>query len=633
MCSEIPSESRQTGVCALKKEKSRPSRWARIIFPATGLFALFWFICRVLPKPSRAAYPCQQAAAPVASLFVVWLMTVIGSSLAYRHAKKLLGRKRWQAAAACFGLALAGGLAAVVTAPETFVRANPAPEHGPIGEGRGIHPGRVVWVHAPEATDWAGYESAQHWWNAEHTDLAVVEEMMSQALLRLAGKQDGPQAWQALFTHFNQEKGRGQRGYSAGEKIAIKINLTTCNARGREVDLVTYQKKPNILNRVDTSPQMVLALLRQLVYVAGAKQEDITVGDPTGLFPSFMWDMIYPEFPGVRYLDNHGGSGRTRAEFSKTPFYWSTPAAQGKRQDYIPVPFAEADYIINFAVLKGHSAGITVCAKNDYGSLLRCPDGFLRDEGTQNFYDLHRSIPGGAEGNGMGRYRALVDMMGHPHLGGKTMLFLIDGLYGGYYWEGIPRKWTSAPFGDGTRGDWPSSLFASQDPVAIDSVAYDFLLEEWPRVVTGGTGAAGSLRGGAEDYLHEAALAGAPPSGTFYDPSRDGVGLKSLGVHEHWNNPVEKKYSRNLGYDRGIELVALHVSQPEPTLQIERRGPETILSWQGSLPGYRLQVATDLSRPISWQTVDRLPALFQGRNVITNQAAGSKQFFRLIGED
>jgi hypothetical protein len=31
--------------------------------------------------------------------------------------------------------------------------------------------------------------------------------------------------------------------------------------------------------------------------------------------------------------------------------------------------------------------------------------------------------------------------------------------------------------------------------------------------------------------------------------------ISSLGVMEHWNNAVEKKYSRNLGKKTGIELV------------------------------------------------------------------------------
>jgi hypothetical protein len=73
----------------------------------------------------------------------------------------------------------------------------------------------------------------------------------------------------------------------------------------------------------------------------------------------------------------------------------------------------------------------------------------------------------------------------------------------------------------------------------------DFLWEEWPAVVR---------IGGVEDYLHEAALAGNPPSNTIYDPDNDGMRLQSLGVHEHWNNPIDKQYSRNLGTGNGIEL-------------------------------------------------------------------------------
>jgi hypothetical protein len=55
-------------------------------------------------------------------------------------------------------------------------------------------------------------------------------------------------------------------------------------------------------------------------------------------------------------------------------------------------------------------------------------------------------------------------------------------------------------------------------------------------------------------YMREAALADNPPSKTVYDPERDGTRFTSLGVHEHWNNPIDKKYSRNLGKDTGIEL-------------------------------------------------------------------------------
>jgi hypothetical protein len=54
-------------------------------------------------------------------------------------------------------------------------------------------------------------------------------------------------------------------------------------------------------------------------------------------------------------------------------------------------------------------------------------------------------------------------------------------------------------------------------------------------------------------------MADNPPSGTFYDPDHKGnvSRLKSLGVYEHWNNPVDKQYSRNLGTGNGIELIKL----------------------------------------------------------------------------
>jgi hypothetical protein len=137
-----------------------------------------------------------------------------------------------------------------------------------------------------------------------------------------------------------------------------------------------------------------------------------------------------------------------------------------------------------------------------------------------------------------------VDLMGHPHIGGKTLLYLIDGLYAGRHpIDEAPKRWNSPPF----NGDWTSSLFVSQDPVAIDSVAFDFLGAEWDDY---------PHKSGTDDYLHEAAEAESPPSGTFYDPAHSGniARLGSLGVHEHWNNAQDKQYSRNLQSAEGIEL-------------------------------------------------------------------------------
>jgi len=324
-------------------------------------------------------------------------------------------------------------------------------------------------------------------------------------------------------------------GYTPGEKIAVKINNTLCH----NASTTTFEKRWGYRYNIDTSPQMIVALLAQLVDVVGAAQADITIGDAGRIMPGFIYDRVRPEFPRVRYLSNPGGLGRKAAEFSDVPFYWSVPAAVGTKQDFVPKSFAEADYFINFAILKSHDlGGVTVCGKNLYGALIRNPNGTLLGK-KYNYYDLHRSLPRNTSGSG--KYRALVDLMGHRELGGKTLLYLVDGLFSGRNWSSEPIRWYTPPF----NGDWPSSVLASQDPVAIDSVCYDFMWIEWtdhPRI------------SGADDYLVEAALANAPPSGTFYDPEADGVPMESLGVHEHWSDPLNKLYSRNLGMDEGIEL-------------------------------------------------------------------------------
>jgi hypothetical protein len=153
----------------------------------------------------------------------------------------------------------------------------------------------------------------------------------------------------------------------------------------------------------------------------------------------------------------------------------------------------------------------------------------------------------------MGSYNALVDLMGHKDLGGKTVLFLADGLYAGENQSSAsPWKWQSAPFSN----NWTSSFFASQDGVAIESVALDFLRSE-PQY-------SNTVYGNVDNYLHEAAQANNPPSGTFYDPEGDGTNLTSLGVHEHWNDSTNKMYTRNLGTGSGIELIS-----GLPTLRIE----------------------------------------------------------------
>jgi hypothetical protein len=532
--SSFSSGCSQSNTNSSHKQKGR---WLFWLFPFTGFVALIWFLVRVLPKPSRATYPCQRVAFPMASGFVVWLLGLAGSVSAFRKAKRYRRQARYVLYAVFVAVGIGSVWLALSSTEEKITLAVEPIANAPIGIAQGMHPGRVVWIHDPNATDWYGYSSPEHWYDDNHTDQAVVDRMISRAIRGLAGESSDAAAWDAIFRNFNLRRGKGDIGYTAGEKIAIKINNTMCyNANTSTFEQTNYNK-----NRIDNSPQMTISLLDQLVRVVGMNQADITIGDPGRVFPNFYYNIVYPRFPDVCYLAAYGGHGRTQSTFSNVEFYWSTPAANGKRQDYIPRSFAEADYLINFAILKSHdSGGITLCGKNHYGSLIRNPDRTLMGR-RYDYYDMHASLP--VNRRGMGYYRTIVDLMGHPELGGKTVLYIVDGLFAGRNWDSQPVKWNMAPF----YGDWPSSVFVSQDPVAIDSVCYDFLRTEWNDY---------PHYDGAEDYLHEAAMADNPPSGTFYDPDNDGVALTSLGAHEHWNDPLLKQYSRNLGAGDGIELTS-----------------------------------------------------------------------------
>jgi hypothetical protein len=131
-----------------------------------------------------------------------------------------------------------------------------------------------------------------------------------------------------------------------------------------------------------------------------------------------------------------------------------------------------------------------------------------------------------------------VDLMGSKYLGQNTLLYIIDGLYGGGADETKgPVKYKMAPFNN----DWASSVFLSQDQVALESVCYDFLRSEWNgiNIHSPSNNQYESLPNvnGVDDYLHQAADQSNWPAGILYDPDNSGKPISSLGVHEHWNNP------------------------------------------------------------------------------------------------
>ncbi len=401
------------------------------------------------------------------------------------------------------------------------------PQHEPYGKGVGALPGRVVWVYDTDSVRWTGED---FWWRPENFDESAVQDMVDDSIVALGGKETARESWEELFQAHNKDRGKDNTEYKAGEKIAIKANI---NGSGVFDDDTSGETQLSYTNSV-----LLKALLLSLVEEAGAVPSDITVYDVSRLFPDYMVRMCTEgSLEGIHFVDRRNGVADEAA-----PIDWSYEFSGAV--NYLPTCVTEAEYLINLANLKGHSYGITLCGKNHFGSfingnVMRPPEGA----------NLHQFLTK----NERNTYSPLTDLTANEMLGGKTVLYLLDALIcapseGASITEETAR-WRQMPFD----GNYTSSIFVSQDPVAIDSVGADFLINE-PAVTENN----GVLKGNpnVENYLHEDALAGQAPSGTVYY-NGNGEKVENLGVHEHWNNSVEKMYSRNLGKTEGIELVRI----------------------------------------------------------------------------
>lgn len=499
----------------------------QICFIGLGLSSTIWFLVRVIPKPSRAAYPCMQTSAPIMSAFVIYLISLFGGVTAWMKAKTFIKSRKYGYASVFVLVALVctitftaqnsdkiySQIVSVVNPPKMMTGKNE-----PVGVAKGIFPGRVVWVHNPGVSNWD--EKTGFWFEDRWNSQEKANQMVTGALANVTGKKTEKEAWNKLFVYFNKTKNRGNHGYVTGEKIAIKINQN---------NTYSHENSPEI----NASPQLIFALIKSLVNEGGVPQNKITVFDASRFITDFLFNKCHTEFPNIIFVDNIGGDGRTKSEYKSDAIHYSKN--NGRLATGLATCAVEAEYIINVALLKGHvGQGVTLCGKNWYGAT------DINSDWRKNAHDNF-----GQDQNGGFKYMTFVDYMGHKDLGGKTMLYLIDGFYGAKAVNGLPTpKWNMKPF----NGNWPCSLLASQDPVAIDAVALDFISNEWPGAVD---------MKYADNYLLEAAKADNPPSNTIYDPEKDGIKLSSLGVLEHWNNQANKQYSRNLGEKSGIELVAI----------------------------------------------------------------------------
>jgi len=535
------------------------------ILPVAGFLSTLWMLLRIIPKPTRASYPCMKVAAPLASTFIAYLAGLAVTVFSFRKAKSAFQQKRFYLVSV-FALLIVLSVGWMAFQPTQSTMAgqeadqlfeDPLGPNQPIGEAKGIFPGRVVWVHNPDATNenCTNKSVADAYFQEHNANQDVIDQMFAEGLLSLTGEATCADAWDAVFRYFNGQHEKGDVGYQEGETVFIKINAVTCwsglGPNGGDPSSVEY----------DTSPHTILTMIRHLVNEAGVPQESIYVADPMCDLYDLLYNKFYAEFPNVNYASQLNVTGRYKlTKDTEIGIRYSdkgTVMTQVKYHRFFK-EMMEADYLINIPAMKGHRwAGVTFFAKNHFGS-----------NTADHSWELHKGLMKPDEDplrTGYHLYRVLVDIMADKDLGGNTLLYFMDGLWATSYEHQPPQKFQTAPFNK----DWSSSLLLSLDPVAIESVCLEILQKEFREQddSVDPTRHAYVQWEGIDDYLHQAASSEWWPEGITYDPDETGSPIPSLGVHEHWNNEEDMQYSRNLGTGDGIELIKIfqptHVEQPD----------------------------------------------------------------------
>ena len=570
--------------------KTRKSR-GMIFYIILGVLSLVWFLVRVVPRPSRITYPCQRLAAANAAGFITWLFGTLLTLALFKNARKKLRESRYATGYAMLTAALAVLVTAALLPADKNVnagalsraqlRADERPfqpvdgSNNPVGTARGIFPGRVAWAHDPQAVQFMGRGL---WWDDENTIPGKVDTMYTYGLDAITGATRQDDGWDALFRFANERMGKGDFGYIPGEKIAIKVNLVMGLAGGKDKS-----------TGPGPTPQLLHAIIRDLIEDVGFPGADITVFDVSARIPDYIMEPFKnhenEEYRNIKFIGNPlyvRDAGETedrytaaREDLDHRIWFADTTVTS----IYLVKSVTESDYLINLTNLKAHTmAGVTMLAKNLYSAIFistATREGFWKSKdhpdyiaeygnnysdgfAPKNVFDslgnldphggLHKNatVHDFQDGNvgyypmrDYGTHNYLVDIMGHPQIYDKTVLYIIDAMYAG----DIQNSFT---FFESFGNKYTASILMSQDPIALESVGLDILRNE-PRCDK-------YVHGNVDNWLHESAQAGNPPSGLSYDPEGGGAGLTSLGVHEHWNNADDKQYSRNLGTGDGIEL-------------------------------------------------------------------------------
>jgi hypothetical protein len=335
---------------------------------------------------------------------------------------------------------------------------------------------RVVHIHSEEATFWDFGDD----YYGDYVDQDVVNAMVDRGVIELTGVTSIAQAWRTLVPN-----------YAPGKAIAVKVNLNNCfwcGSTSTRIDALVHPINSIIGGLLQAYP----SFQTNDMWIYEASTYNI---DHSRQIPHRFKDGC--RYPGVRFFDRGCSekAGYVSAESSASVTWHNPPDIPTPPPTKVTDVLVNASYVINLPILKAHGGtAVTLSFKNHFGSI-------------DDPLSLHDWVMGAYRGDAT--YHLLADIYRNPHILGKTVLTIGDGLFGNWA-DNLSKPAPWSIFGGGA----PNSLLFASDPVALDSVMCDILYTE--RVSAGNW-----EKRVADDYLEYAAGVGL---GTYErgDPSSAG---------------------------------------------------------------------------------------------------------------
>jgi uncharacterized protein (DUF362 family) len=336
---------------------------------------------------------------------------------------------------------------------------------------------KVVRVFNNKATSW-NYKTHPY---INYINYDAVKNLLAKGLTTITETNNAKDAWKTII-----------HPYKAGEKIVIKPNFNNTG--------IGYSKA------IMTSPQVIAAIVESLIN-SGFPAEDIIAYDLTakGTDEIMPWLKKYPitvvfrrEYKSlwdkIVVRLHFGQQNLDTSAMIKMRSVIKDDNSQSVNC-YIPNVLTNAHHLINVPVFKAHQFVLQSSAlKNHFGTVR---------------FSNYNSYPVVLHGENI--EKNIVDIYRSDHIKLKTRITIVDGLFGAgnFNREGygrVPTPWNTL-----TTDPTPNSLFFSFDPIALESVLADYIIQEQE---------ANGYEPNSHEYLHDAVDMG-------------------MGIHEHRNTKGE----------------------------------------------------------------------------------------------